>query len=180
MCLKCKWSFNSFVSRKLIFLDAVHNCVKVCIYFFRCIQYWSKMNKWWQPVWMPCEGYLFLWLHVYSLGDDLKMTVTVDPRGKPAPIIRFYRGTRELKDDSRVTIRTDGFSSSFSIKRTRQTDEAKYTVNIESEGAITDSATFSVFIKGDWHDNCVFRAANYPHFPWLVLSFYIPWTVRNE
>ncbi|KAH9502720.1 hypothetical protein Btru_069595 [Bulinus truncatus] len=80
-------------------------------------------------------------------GDDLRVSVTADPRGKPAPLIKFYRGPRELKDDSRVSIRTDGLTSIFGIKRTRQTDEAKYTVNIESEGAITDTATFSVFIK---------------------------------
>lgn len=80
----------------------------------------------------------------------MKITVTADPKGKPAPAIKFYRGPRELKDDSRVSIRVDGLSSTFGIKRTRLTDEAKYTVNIESEGAITDTATFSVFIKGNF------------------------------
>ncbi|CAL1540886.1 unnamed protein product, partial [Lymnaea stagnalis] len=80
-------------------------------------------------------------------GDDLKVTVTADPKGKPPPAIKFYRGPRELKDDSRVTITVDGLTSILGIKRTRITDEAKYTVNIESEGAITDTATFSVFIK---------------------------------
>ena len=34
------------------------------------------------------------------------------------------------------------------IKKTRMTDEAKYSVSIESDGAIADQATFSVFIKG--------------------------------
>lgn len=81
-------------------------------------------------------------------GDDLKLTVTVDPKGKPTPVVKFYRGPRELKDDSRVSVKADGLTSTLGIKRTRLTDESKYTVNIESEGAITDTATFSVFIKG--------------------------------
>ncbi|XP_055900297.1 twitchin-like isoform X6 [Biomphalaria glabrata] len=91
-------------------------------------------------------------------GDDLKITVTADPKGKPAPAIKFYRGPRELKDDSRVSIRVDGLSSTFGIKRTRLTDEAKYTVNIESEGAITDTATFSVFIKDPKDSQLDYRA----------------------
>ena len=38
--------------------------------------------------------------------------------------------------------------STLEIKKTRLTDEAKYTVNLEQDGVITDTATFSVFIKG--------------------------------
>ena len=77
------------------------------------------------------------------------MSVEVNTKGKPVDAIRFYRGTRELKDDSRCTIKTTESSASLSIKKTRLTDEAKYSVQVESEGCITDQATFSVFIKGE-------------------------------
>ncbi|XP_059156398.1 twitchin-like isoform X4 [Physella acuta] len=91
-------------------------------------------------------------------GNDLLVSVTADPKGKPPPVIKFYRGPRELKDDSRVSIKVNGLTSTLGIKRTRQTDEAKYTVNIESEGAITDTATFSVFIKDPKDSALDFRA----------------------
>jgi hypothetical protein len=46
-------------------------------------------------------------------------------------------------------------TSTLEIKKTRLTDEAKYTVNLEQDGVITDSATFSVFIKG-WFISLLF------------------------
>ena len=61
------------------------------------------------------------------------------------------RGKRELKDDSRTKIQTNGDKSTMKIKRSRFTDEAKYTVILEQEGVEVDQATWSVFVKGQGH-----------------------------
>ena len=102
-------------------------------------------------------------LSTLTSGDDLKLTVDVDPKGKASHVVKFYRGVRELRDDSRVSISHKGNSSTLGIKRTRLTDEAKYTVNVESEGAITDTATFSVFIKGETSPQAILSVCCFRH-----------------
>ena len=83
-------------------------------------------------------------------GQTMRMDVEVALDGKPMPIVRFLRAGRELKEDSRVSFFTDEVAGvhTLEIKKTRLTDEAKYLVNLEADGFVTDSATFSVFIKG--------------------------------
>lgn len=86
---------------------------------------------------------------IYFLGDDLSVKIPVDVQdGVPEPKIRFYKGSRELKNDSRVTITDKPFGSILQIKKTRFPDEAKYTAVLEQGGTPVDQATFSVFIKG--------------------------------
>ena len=43
------------------------------------------------------------------------MSVEVDDKGKPVDAIKFFRGTRELKDDSRVKIVRAGNKSTLSM-----------------------------------------------------------------
>lgn len=89
---------------------------------------------------------LFLILH--GLGDALNFTVNID--GKTMPGVKFFRAGRELREDTRTAIVLDekNKTATLKIKKTRTTDEAKYTVNLEQGGAVTDTGTFSVFIKG--------------------------------
>ena len=83
-------------------------------------------------------------------GQSMKVEIEVAMDGKPMPNVHYLRAGRELREDSRISISTDKSSgkSRLEIKKTRLTDEAKYTVNLEQDGVITDMATFSVFIKG--------------------------------
>ena len=83
-------------------------------------------------------------------GENMKVDIFVDLDGKPMPNVRFLRAGRELREDSRIVISTNKSKgkSTLEIKKARMQDEAKYTVNLEQDGVVTDSATFSVFIKG--------------------------------
>jgi hypothetical protein len=67
----------------------------------------------------------------------------------PAPAVRYLRAGRELKNDSRTKIITQGNKSSLQIRRSRFTDEAKYTAILEQEGVPVDELTWSVFVKGE-------------------------------
>ncbi|KAL8579173.1 hypothetical protein ACOMHN_010757 [Nucella lapillus] len=93
-------------------------------------------------------------------GDTMRMDVEVALDGKPMPSVHFIRAGRELKEDSRVSFYTDKQMGirTLEIRKTRLTDEAKYTVNLEQDGVITDTATFSVFIKDPKDSNLDFRA----------------------
>ncbi|KAJ8299697.1 hypothetical protein KUTeg_023757 [Tegillarca granosa] len=92
-------------------------------------------------------------------GDDLSVKIPVDVQdGVPEPKIRFYKGNRELKNDSRVTITEKPFGSILQIKKTRFPDEAKYTAVLEQGGTPVDQATFSVFIKDPKDSALDFRA----------------------
>ena len=83
------------------------------------------------------------------LGDDLRVVCPIDVKeGVPAPSVRFYRGKRELKDDTRTRIIHKEQGSALNINKARFTDESKYTVVVEQDGIPVDQATFSVFVKG--------------------------------
>ncbi|XP_070200689.1 twitchin-like isoform X4 [Littorina saxatilis] len=93
-------------------------------------------------------------------GQTMKMNIEVALDGKPMPTVKYLRAGREMRDDSRIAIRHDKVAgkSTLEIKKTRQTDDAKYTVNLEQDGVITDTATFSVFVKDPKDSNLDFRA----------------------
>ena len=65
------------------------------------------------------------------------------------PAVRFFRAGRELREDTRTAISADPSGRvTLLIKKTRIADEAKYSVVLEQDGVSTDTATFSIFIKG--------------------------------
>ena len=80
----------------------------------------------------------------------MTVEIEVDLQGKPMPVVRFYRGGRELREDSRTSMASDKDlgKASLEVRRIRSTEEAKYTVTLEQDGSVTDTATFTVFIKG--------------------------------
>ncbi|XP_052706840.1 twitchin-like isoform X1 [Crassostrea angulata] len=81
-------------------------------------------------------------------GNDIscKLDIEVQPDA-PAPAVKYLRGGRELKNDSRTKITTQGNKSTMMIRRSRFTDEAKYTAILEQDGVQVDEATWSVFVK---------------------------------
>lgn len=84
------------------------------------------------------------------VGQTLSVEIGINLNGKPKPNVRFYRAGRELREDSRITIvPTPSGGAILEIKKTRIQDEAKYSVSLDLNGAITDTATFSIFIKGE-------------------------------
>ncbi|XP_041366543.1 twitchin-like isoform X3 [Gigantopelta aegis] len=92
-------------------------------------------------------------------GDNLKVDLEIDLQGKPMPAIRFYRAGRELREDTRTAISTDpSGKATLLIKKTRITDEAKYSVVLEQDGMSTDTATFSIFIKDPKDSSLDFRS----------------------
>lgn len=84
-------------------------------------------------------------------GNDIscKLDIEVQPDA-PAPAVKYLRGGRELKNDSRTKITTQGNKSTMMIRRSRFTDEAKYTAILEQDGVQVDEATWSVFVKGNF------------------------------
>ena len=83
------------------------------------------------------------------VGEDLKVNCALDVKpGLQAPNVKFFRGKRELKDDTRTRIIHKDQGSSLNINKARFSDESKYTVIVEQEGVPVDQATFSVFVKG--------------------------------
>ncbi|XP_071120619.1 twitchin-like isoform X18 [Mytilus edulis] len=81
-------------------------------------------------------------------GEDLKVNCALDVKpGLQAPNVKFFRGKRELKDDTRTRIIHKDKGSSLNINKARFSDESKYTVIVEQEGVPVDQATFSVFVK---------------------------------
>jgi hypothetical protein len=64
-----------------------------------------------------------------------------------------------VKTDPRVTIEIseDMLHASFSIKKCKTSDEARYLCKVEDEeGKKLDFAGFSVFVKGDINVFCLF------------------------
>ncbi|XP_076471204.1 twitchin-like [Babylonia areolata] len=111
----------------------------------------------------PGEGPLFKQKptnQVIMEGETMKLDVEVQLDGKPMPNVRYLRAGREIREDSRVTIKTmaDRAKSTLTIKKAKYTDEAKYTINLEQDGVITDSATFSLFVKDPKDSNLDFRS----------------------
>ncbi|CAC5385763.1 unnamed protein product [Mytilus coruscus] len=81
-------------------------------------------------------------------GEDLRVSCALDVKpGLQAPNVKFFRGKRELKDDTRTRIIHKDQGSSLNINKARFSDESKYTVVVEQEGVPVDQATFSVFVK---------------------------------
>lgn len=89
------------------------------------------------------------WIDCMMTGNDIscKLDIEVQPDAS-APAVRYLRGGRELKNDSRTKITTQGNKSTMMIRRSRFTDEAKYTAILEQDGVQVDEATWSVFVKG--------------------------------
>ena len=83
-------------------------------------------------------------------GEDLLVEAVLL---KPAKILHWYRGRKQLKTDMRFTINYDEATgkTSMALKRAKYADEAKYKIAIESEsGEELDFTGFSVFVKGEW------------------------------
>jgi len=66
----------------------------------------------------------------------------------PAPGIRFFRAGREIRTDSRTNFAVKDNTALLQVQKTRFTDEAKYTMNLEQGGIVVDKVVWSVFIKG--------------------------------
>lgn len=69
--------------------------------------------------------------------------------GMTPPTIKFTRGLRELKDDSRTTVNFTDTTGAITIKKCKYTDEAKYSAILEIDGREIDKITWSVFVKGN-------------------------------
>ena len=67
----------------------------------------------------------------------------------PPPVIKFYRANREIREDSRTNYGMMDNQAMMQIKKTRFTDEAKYSLTLEQDGIVVDKVTWSVFIKGN-------------------------------
>ncbi|KAL8565323.1 hypothetical protein ACOMHN_029019 [Nucella lapillus] len=111
----------------------------------------------------PGEGPLFKKKPINQIimeGETMKLDVELQLDGKPMPTVRYLRAGRELREDSRVSIATnnDRAKTTLTIKKAKSTDEAKYTINLEHNGVITDTATFSVFVKDPKDSNLDFRS----------------------
>lgn len=90
-----------------------------------------------------------------NAGNDISCKLDIEVQSDaPAPAVRYLRAGRELKNDSRTKIITSGNKSSLQIRRSRFTDEAKYTAILEQEGVPVDEATWSVFVKGKVWSTC--------------------------
>lgn len=80
------------------------------------------------------------------------IVVEVELDAKTMPLVRWFKGKRELKNDARTNIDVDAKNKrcKVSIKKARVQDEGKYTVFLEgSEGQLLDQAKFTIFVKGN-------------------------------
>lgn len=82
-------------------------------------------------------------------GDPLRMRIPLDiVPDLPAPTIKFFRAGREIRSDSRTNFGLKDNLALLQVEKTRFTDEAKYTMNLEQGGVVVDKVVWSVFIKG--------------------------------
>ena len=97
--------------------------------------------------------YLNILIFIFKLflsGDPLRVKIACDVLPDlPPPIIKFYRANRELREDSRTNYGMMDNQAMMQIKKTRFTDEAKYSLTLEQDGVVVDKVTWSVFIKGN-------------------------------
>lgn len=66
----------------------------------------------------------------------------------PAPVIKFFRAGKELREDSRTNFGIKDNKAMLQVQKTRFADEAKYTLQLEQDGIVVDKVVWSVFIKG--------------------------------
>lgn len=69
----------------------------------------------------------------------------------PLPSIKFFRAGREIREDSRTNFGMRDDQALLQVKKTRFTDEAKYSLILEQGGIVVDKVVWSVFIKGNIH-----------------------------
>ena len=87
---------------------------------------------------------------VFFAGEPLRVKIACDVLPDlPPPVIKFYRANREIREDSRTNYGMMDNQAMMQIKKTRFTDEAKYSMTIEQDGVVVDKVTWSVFIKGN-------------------------------
>jgi len=71
----------------------------------------------------------------------------------PPPVVKFFRAGREIREDSRSNFGLAHQQAMLQVKKTRFSDEAKYTLQLEQEGTVVDKVVWSVFIKGKFLSN---------------------------
>ncbi|XP_069132541.1 twitchin-like isoform X9 [Argopecten irradians] len=91
-------------------------------------------------------------------GDPIKVDVQINVQdGAASPVVRFMKGKRELKNDSRTNIVQDKASAKLVMQKSRFADEAKYTAQLMQDGVTVDEMTWSVFVKDPKDSSLDFR-----------------------
>lgn len=86
-------------------------------------------------------------LPLLLLGADMSFSLSVE--GTPMPMIRFYKGKRELRDDNRTKIKTDAKTKqvTLTLSKFKPADEGQYSVEMLLKGKTLETHKFAVRMK---------------------------------
>lgn len=92
-------------------------------------------------------GWYSLLIPMSAVDATALFAVTVE--GNPAPEVHWYRGIREIVNEGRCMVKTDGTTNQalLFIKKARHTDEGKYRI-VATNSAGTDEAEIQLFVSG--------------------------------
>ncbi|XP_021346443.1 twitchin-like isoform X8 [Mizuhopecten yessoensis] len=91
-------------------------------------------------------------------GDPIQVDLEINVQdGAASPVVRFMKGKREMKNDSRTNIVQGKASAKFVMQKSRFADEAKYTAQLMQDGVKVDEITWSVFVKDPKDSSLDFR-----------------------
>ncbi|XP_055331451.1 twitchin-like isoform X3 [Paramacrobiotus metropolitanus] len=106
--------------------------------------------------------------------EDATAFFAVTVEGNPAPEVHWFRGIREIVNEGRCMVKTDGTTNQalLFIKKARHTDEGKYRIVASNEHG-TDEAEIQLFVSVGGEGAMDFRAM-------LLHRKYAKWGIEEE